>query len=141
MFQTTIDAAMLHAYRETEYRVAGDRPFILRIGQHSPELDSLHARYRCSASAYVTAYNPFSRSLSRVKNRLRHAQLGGLLTSRGLVHLRGTGQHPTNGWPGERSYLILGLDLDAARELGTRYEQNAIVWAGSDAVPQLIQLR
>ncbi len=141
MFQTTIDAAMLQAYRETEYRVAGETPFVLRIGQHSPELASLHVRYRCSASAYVTAYNPFSRTLSDTENGVRHDELGAELTARGLPHFEGIGQHPTNGWPGESSYLILGLDLEAARALGSRYEQNAVVWMGPDAVPQLIPLR
>ena len=141
MFQTTIDAAMLQAYRETEYRVAGETPFVLRIGRHSPELASLHARYRCSASAYVTAYNPFSRTLSDTENQARDTQLDRELTARGLTHFEGIGQHPTNGWPGESSYLILGLDLEAARALGSRYEQNAIVWVGPDAVPQLIPLR
>ena len=29
----------------------------------------------------------------------------------------------------------------AARNLGTRYRQDAIVWAGADAVPKLILLR
>ena len=31
--------------------------------------------------------------------------------------------------------------VEAAKALGTRLEQNAIVWAGGDAVPQLILLR
>ena len=42
---------------------------------------------------------------------------------------------------GEASYLIFGLTLEAAKMLGMRLEQNAIVWAGVDAVPQLILLR
>ena len=33
--------------------------------------------------------------------------------------------------------MILGLTLEAAKALGTRLEQNAIVWAGGDAgLPQ-----
>jgi hypothetical protein len=37
--------------------------------------------------------------------------------------------------------LILGLDLEAARTLGNRMEQNAIVWIGADAVPELVLLK
>ena len=54
---------------------------------------------------------------------------------------QGLGQHPTNGWSGEVSYLILGLTLEAAKVLGARHEQNAIVWSDADALPQLILLR
>ena len=36
---------------------------------------------------------------------------------------------------------MVGLAQEAAKALGTRLEQNAIVWAGGDAVPQLILLR
>ena len=53
----------------------------------------------------------------------------------------GMGEHPSGQWPGEPSFLILGLPLDAAKQLGARHEQNAIVWCGTDAVPQLILLR
>jgi hypothetical protein len=36
---------------------------------------------------------------------------------------------------------VLGMALDAAQEVGRRYGQNAIVWAGADAVPELVLLR
>ena len=55
--------------------------------------------------------------------------------------MQGLGEHPTNGWPGEASYLIFGLTLEAAKMLGMRLEQNAIVWTGADTVPQLVLLR
>ena len=67
--------------------------------------------------------------------------LGRALRQRSLICLEGVGRHPANQWPGEVSYLILGLTLDAAKTLGTRLEQNAIVWSGADAVPRLILLR
>ena len=58
-----------------------------------------------------------------------------------LEFVAGIGQHPSNQWPGEPSYLVFGLTLEAAKTLGTRLEQNAIVWNGSDGTPQLILLR
>lgn len=141
LFQTTLDAALIQAYRETEYRVAGDQPFTLRIGETSPELQALRSRRRSEPCAYITAFNPFSRVVSPSENAERHAQLGAELTKRGLTHIEGVGQHPSNNWPGEPSYLILGLDLEAARTLGMRMEQNAIVWIGADAVPELVLLK
>ena len=92
-------------------------------------------------SAYITALNPFSRALDVAANAERHAALGRELEQRSLASIEGLGQHPSNQWPGEASYLVFGLTLEAAKTLGTRLEQNAIVMAGADAVPQLILLR
>jgi hypothetical protein len=51
------------------------------------------------------------------------------------------GQHPSNAWAGEESFLCFGISLEAAKALGRRFEQNAIVWSAADAIPQLILLR
>jgi hypothetical protein len=51
------------------------------------------------------------------------------------------GRHLAGNWPGERSVLVLGLELDAASALGIALRQNAIVCADADAVPQLVLLR
>ena len=55
--------------------------------------------------------------------------------------IEGTGFDPRGTWPEERSFLVLGLDLEASRALGREFKQNAIVWSGSDAIPRLILLR
>jgi hypothetical protein len=144
LFSTSIDAATIQAYRETDYRVGGEQPFTLRIGQESPELAALLARHRQRHAAYVTACNPYSCTLSSAENARRHAELGAELTRRGLLHIEGIGQHPTGVWPGEPSYLVLGLDYEAARALGNRLQQNAFVWCDEPAVhtvPELIMLR
>ena len=141
MSDSTIDAATIQAYRGTEYRVDGDQPFVLRIGDQSPALAAVHKRHRVNCSAYVTAHNPHSQSLDDAVNAQRHAELGRELRQRSLVAVEGLGQHPSNGWKGEASYLVLGLTLEAAKVLGARHEQNAIVWSDADALPQLILLR
>lgn len=141
MSDTTIDTAAIQAYRDTEYRVHGDEPFILRIGQASHALVAAHKRHRVDCSAYITACNPYSQQLDVAANARRHADLGHELRRRSLTAFEGLGQHPSNRWPGEASYLVLGLTLEAAKTLGNRLEQNAIVWSGADAIPQLILLR
>jgi hypothetical protein len=35
----------------------------------------------------------------------------------------------------------LGLSLEAAKALGKKYDQNAVVWCGPDAIPELVLLR
>ena len=111
------------------------------MGETCPALAAVHKLHRVDCSAYITACNPFSQVLDDKANAERHAALGRELGQRSLASIEGIGQHPSNQWPGEASYLIFGLTLEAAKTLGTRLEQNAIVWAGADAVPQLILLR
>lgn len=72
---------------------------------------------------------------------MRQEDLANELKQRSLIFIDGIGQHPSKEWPGEPSYLVFGLKLEAAKTLGVKYEQNAIIWTGSDAVPQLILLR
>ncbi len=141
MSESSIDPGTVQAYRETEYRVLGDAPFSLRVGQVSPALAAAHQRHRVDCSAYITACNPFSQVLDDSANAERHAALGRELGPLSLASIDGIGQHPANQWPGEASYLVFGLTLEAAKTLGARLEQNAIVWTSADGVPQLILLR
>lgn len=138
---SVIDSATIQAYLETHYRVHGEAPFVLQIGQVSPDLLSLYARHNVNCAAFLTGCNPFSRAVSEPENRERQTSLGAELTRRSLTFVEGMGQHPSNNWPGEESFLVLGLDLEAVKTLGERFEQNAIVWCGTDCVPQLIVLR
>lgn len=137
----SIAPATLRAYRETEYRVLGSEGFVLRIGQPSAELLAAHRRHQVACSAFLTACNPFSQPTDAAINSARQAELRAELERRSLVHVPGIGQHPANGWPGEESVLVFGLALQAARVLAARFEQNALVWSGADAVPQLVLLR
>ncbi|MFN7642255.1 MAG: DUF3293 domain-containing protein [Burkholderiales bacterium] len=142
MFSASIiDPHTIQAYTETAYRVHREPGFTLRVGEASDELLAVHSRQGVDCSAYLTAWNPFSRPTDEAANAVRQAELLDALSRLGLVCLPGLGRHPSNEWPGEDSVLALGLDLDEARALGARFEQNALVWSGADAVPQLILLR
>ena len=132
---------VLRAYRETAYRVRADPPFVLTVDARSPELAAEHARQGVAASAFVTACNPFGRLLGARENARRHAALGRALLARGAPCVEGVGAHPDGRWPGEPSYLVFGTTAAAARALGARLEQNALLWSGPDAVPRLVLLR
>lgn len=138
---SAIDPPTLQAYLETDYCVHGEPGFTLRVGRASAELLAAHKRRRTDCSAFLTACNPFSQPLDAAANAARQAALAKELSGRSLAFVPGVGQHPSNGWPGEDSFLVFGLTLEAAKALGMRLEQNGIVWSGADAVPQLILLR
>lgn len=141
LIDSSIDAATIQAYLETEYRIDGDTPAILKVGTVCPELAALHESNHTVCSAFITACNPFSQALDEASNASRQRALLQELRRRGLASVEGIGQHPSNQWPGEPSFLVFGLGMEDATELGASLEQNAIVWSGSDALPQLILLR
>ncbi len=142
---STLAPALLQAFRETHYRVNTDpadlEPLVLRVGAMSTPLANLHKKYGVDCSAYITACNPWSVSLPDAENASRQENLLRVLRSRSLRWLEGIGQHPDNQWPGEPSVLILGLSLAAAKVLAQDFAQNAFVWSGADARPQLVLLR
>lgn len=140
--RTEIPPALIEAYRATLF-MCGDGPdaFVLRIGAYSAPLADLYDSADVSSAAFVTAFNPRSETQSADVNATAHALLGADLAAAGYRLVEGAGEDPDGRWPAERSYLVLGMALAAAQEVGRRYGQNAIVWIGADAVPTLVLLR
>lgn len=137
---STLPPGLIQAYRETHYKAPGFELTLL-IDQPSQALDLAHRRHRSDCSAFITACNPYSAELTSAENELRQQSLANELRSRSLAFVDGLGEHPSNGWAGEPSFLVFGLTLEAAKTLCTRLEQNGFVWTGADAVPRLILLK
>jgi hypothetical protein len=142
--------------------------FVLRVDVASSELLALYGRHGVSQAAYLTACNPHSTMLSDADNRARMDELAQTLRAlarqgparsktrsilrspahayvrsnpRSYMCLHGRGTDPSGAWPGEASVLVLGMSEEQARELGTRFAQNALLHAGADGVPRLVLLR
>ena len=130
---------LLQAYRRTEYRVddAG-HAFVLRIGEPSAVLRDCHATFAVTCSAFITAWNPRSTPTPGAQNDAAMARLEQALATLGCRWLQGEGVDPAGEWPGEPSFLVLGLDQAAAVALARRFDQYAIVWNGADATPRLV---
>jgi hypothetical protein len=139
--ESLISPETIQAYRETEFRVDSDTPLTLRIAEPNDGLFGLFKANRSDTCAFVTACNPLGQLLGESENAHLQDQLAHELRFRSLSFIPGEGKHPVGDWPGEPSFLIFGLSLEAARSLGKRFEQNAIVWCGPDAIPQLVLLR
>ena len=139
---TQIHPDKVRAYLATDYRLGQtERDIILNIGVRSERLAALFTASGVACGAFLTAYNPRGTIQSDEANDLWHAQLAGLLGDQGLQAIEGSGSEEGTEWPAEKSYFALGLHLDAAKQLGRHFDQDAIVWVGADAVPQLILLR
>jgi hypothetical protein len=143
--QSHVSDQLIAAYRSANYRVESScETFVLRIDQYSEPLARLFAASDHHCAAFVTACNPLGALQTIEANRTATSRLAGrlrqLAKGEGRV-FTGTGCDLARTWPEENSFLVLGLDLDAARALGREFGQNAIVWAGNDAIPRLVLLR
>lgn len=136
-----IDQSTINAYMETDYCVSSEPPFILRVGVPNEQLVKLYKQSKIRSGTFITACNPFSQNVGEIINAARQAELAKDLSQRSLTFFESIGKHPSGDWNGEPSYFVLGLSLEAAKALGKKYDQNAIVWCGADAMPELVLLR
>lgn len=139
--EALVDVSLLEAYRQTEYKAVDDPVMTLRISVPCQDLLKRYEDWQTDCCAFVTACNPRSEWQDEATNARLQADLAAELTRRGLRYLAGIGQHPTNGWLGEASWLVVGVSLEEAKHMGTQWAQNAVVWCGAEAVPQLMVLR
>ena len=139
---TQIHPDKVRAYLATDYRLGHKaQDIVLTIGQRSERLAELFAGSGVNCGAFLTAYNPRGTLQPEAANHLAHAQLATQLAQLGHAVIEGSGSEEGTDWPAEKSYFALGLALEDAKVMGTHFDQDAIVWVGPDAEPQLILLR
>ena len=139
---TLIHPDKVRAFLGTDYRL-GHTPqdIVLTIGQRSERLAALFAGKGLHCGAFITAYNPRGTVQADAANDKAHAQLAAKLAELDLQVIEGSGSEEGTDWPAEKSYFALGLALEPAKAIDIHFDQDAIVWVGPDAVPQLILLR
>ena len=139
---TQIQPDKVRAYLATDYRLGqAAQDIVLTIGQRSERLAALFAAKGVNCGAFLTAYNPRGTLQTEAANQLAHAQLATQLEQLGHAVIEGSGSEEGTDWAAEESYFALGMALEPAKAMGTHFDQDAIVWVGADAVPQLILLR
>ena len=114
---------LIDAYIATNFNVHTDPSFTLKIGAGSRQLRNLLEEHKCSTAAYVTAWNPYGKALSDAENKERNKALKLSLSDKYVV-FDGLGTNPLGEWPGEESFLILGINRQNAMKLATEFEQN-----------------
>jgi hypothetical protein len=88
------------AYRATDYvAFNGSRAFSVWIGHRSLEIDGLLSKMKTSSGAFITAWNPYSRSLSLGANGYWDRELKSYLRARGFAYLEGEGRGQIGEWP------------------------------------------
>lgn len=138
---SAIGEATLLAYLRCHYRVLETPPYTLRIGERSAALAALFERSGCDCAAFVTAWNPRGERHEAAANRAAQAALLRDIGARGYACIPGVGEDPDGQWAGEDSVFVPAMGLAEAMLIAGSSGQNALVWAGPDARPQLILLR
>lgn len=134
----SIHPSLIRAYREAKYVIEVDDPIILRIGQANRRLKEILKTHGVATAAFITAFNPFSETLSDDENLKAQSSLLAEIKGLELSVIHGYGQDVDGQWPREQSVLVLGITETQAEALSDRYGQNAFVWIGSlDAFPML----
>lgn len=130
-------------YRRTRYVVLLDGGELeLHVGEADPAKD---ARLRDEAGclrawALVTPCNPFSRPLSGAENALRLREGRDALAAINARYVPAVGRDPDGAWEDEPGFLLVDPPEALARELGVRWEQNAIVTGAPGEAPALVWL-
>ena len=119
---------IIQAYRDTRYTTSVGITLI--VDSESERLDKLISESDASSAIYITAWNPFSQMMNSDENQ----ELNSLLKSDLLTLIDeekiidGFGEDPSGKWPGEESFLALGLTKEEGVRLSEKYRQNAFVY-------------
>lgn len=139
--QTAVATSLIDVYRESHYHIAGAQPALLLLDTYSANLAAIHQRAGVTHSVFITACNPRSAPLDAATNAQRQDLLAQTLQQHRVAFIDAWGEHPSNGWPKEPSFLALGLSLEMAKIVGRHFDQNAILYSGEEAVMRLVLLR
>jgi hypothetical protein len=142
--RSELPAELIEAYRATDYRVGpGSGAMILRIDQYCAALAELYRASNRRCAAFVSAFNPASKPASLQANLEAHALLRAAMdrSKQCAALTEGEAVDRSGAWPAEASWFGLGIERRVAIALGREFGQNAIVWAGADAIPRLVLLR
>jgi hypothetical protein len=143
MPDTTLDPALIEAYRRTSFRVT-DAGFSFAMSIDQPCEALLECMRRCNVTeaAYFTAWNPRSEPTPRQINEAAQRELEARLQSQEWHFLAGEAVGSDGSWLPEPSILVLGMPAATASALAREYGQNAMVTARVDhgAVPRLVLL-
>jgi len=143
MQDTQLPSSLQQAYHRAEYRVHDQSglDWRLQVDRLQPLLLTHYSAHQVDCASFLTACNPRGQLLSDADNARRMQQLRQTLRVGAWIFSEGQGLDPQGLWPGEASVLIWGMDAPTARAWGEQWEQNAVLWCGADAIPQLLWLR
>ena len=133
-----ISSETLKAYQEAVFSIFnGEKLIQFKAGLFSQEILTFIKQENIQSAALITAYNPYSKPLSKVENEAAQAKLIERLNELSIRFFRGEGRDAAGLWEPEPSVLALDISLETADKLAMQFEQNAYVWINGDGLPTL----
>ncbi len=140
--KSKIPTELISHYLSANYQVMiGSDITTLSINQPSRSISQLFTTSGLQCAVFITAFNPLSQQKELNENLVNNEHLQLTLKQHTHLAFEGISTDPSEQWAAEKSFLALGVNLEISKALGTKFNQNAIVWIGSDATPLLILLR
>ena len=106
---TNLPPDLIKAYKNTDFTVKSEVPFSLKIDFFNEHLGLIYHEYSVNTACFITAYNPFSETVSKTDNSIAQQRLLKDIAASELPYLDGIGLDPSGEWEGEPSFLILGI--------------------------------
>ena len=113
-------------------------PIDILPGEHNSLLDALLEGNKCFEWAFITACNPYGKTLNQLLNFRRHEALREKLHHYRLFE--GEIVILYRNEPSEKGFLILGMMRGDAAKIGLLFEQNAIVVGRKGEASEIITL-
>ncbi|MBS1143481.1 MAG: hypothetical protein H6R14_887 [Proteobacteria bacterium] len=127
------------AYMATTYRVFLPSGVCeLRLGQASDTLRCWLETAGENTFALISAQNPDGQQLDESANAERQSQLECDLLEGNYEPYAAQHEADDGQWPMEESCFVPGISCEDACALAADFGQNAVVYGGADAVPQLV---
>lgn len=126
------------ATSNTSYWIDVEPPIVLRIGEKSTALDALLAQHQATEWAFITAFNPNSETHPTEQNLALTLKLSQRIHAAGYAMLEGHDHSDCDAWRDEKSFLILAIEREAAREIGCEFGQVGIVCGRRGEAPELV---
>ncbi|APE04423.1 hypothetical protein BM528_00410 [Alteromonas sp. RW2A1] len=134
----SVSCSLIQAYLNAKYVVCTEPQITMRVNEFNADLLQFLAKNDGATAAFITAYNPFSNSLTQEENERRHANFLSIILEKNMQHFVGFGTDEAKDWPQEQSLLLLNIGKPYSTELAKKFGQNAIVWIEDDAIPRLL---
>lgn len=124
------------SYREAIYAINNSGIYI-KVGQKNNEIDHILEDYNADSWAFLTAWNPGGKNLSREENLERQIKL--LLDIKEYILMEGYGAAEDKSWS-EDSFFVVGISEEDARDVCNKYDQTAFLFGEKGEKAQIIFL-
>ena len=132
-----ISTTLLEAYKATCYEILNPKIKIF-IGQENEELQTFLKENEIKSWCFITAWNPYSKGLSKDENEELNIKLKNDLKPYKIYAAHG--KDSIGNWPPEASFFVANIDENDAIALGKKYQQNAFVYGILNEKAKLITL-